>query len=117
VSRRTLELRFQRQAADDLVSQLAGAVAVCADQEELASIGAMFAPVRGGLDILVNNAAINQRMPIAEITAEEFDRVMTVNAKFPVLAMREAAAVLRDNGRVINVSTLNTVVPAPGHAL
>jgi 3-oxoacyl-[acyl-carrier protein] reductase len=42
---------------------------------------------------------------------------MTINAKFPVLAMREAAAVLRDNGRIINISTLNTVLPAPGHAL
>jgi 3-oxoacyl-[acyl-carrier protein] reductase len=106
-----------RAAADDLVSQVAGTVAVRADQEELTSITAMFQPVRDGLDILVNNAAINPRTPIANITEEEFDRVMTINAKFPVLAMREAAAVLRDNGRIINISTLNTVLPAPGHAL
>jgi 3-oxoacyl-[acyl-carrier protein] reductase len=106
-----------QKAADELVSQLPGAIAVRADHEQLASIEAMFQPVRDGLDILVNNAAINPRTPIADITEEAFDRVMTVNAKFPVLAMREAAAVLRDNGRIINVSTLNTVVPAPGHAL
>lgn len=106
-----------RKAADELVSQLPGAIAVRADHEQLASIEAMFQPVRDGLDILVNNAAINPRTPIADLTEEEFDRVMTVNAKFPVLAMREAAAVLRDNGRIINVSTLNTVVPAPGNAL
>jgi 3-oxoacyl-[acyl-carrier protein] reductase len=93
------------------------AVAVRADHERPASIEATFAPVRDGLDILVNNAAINPRTPIADITEEEFDRVMTINAKVPVLAMREAAALLRDNGRVINVSTLNTVVPAPGNAL
>ncbi len=104
-------------AADDLVRRIAGTVAVRADQEDLSSIEAMFHPVRGGLDILVNNAAINPRTPIADITGQEFDRVMTVNAKFPVLAMREAAGVLRDNGRVINVSSLNTVLPAPGHAL
>jgi 3-oxoacyl-[acyl-carrier protein] reductase len=106
-----------QKAADDLVSQLPGAVAVRADHEQIASIEAMFQPVRDGLDILVNNVAINPRTPIVDITEEAFDRVMTVNAKVPVLAMREAAAVLRDNGRVINVSTLNTVVPAPGHAL
>jgi 3-oxoacyl-[acyl-carrier protein] reductase len=106
-----------RAAADDLVGRLAGTVAVRADQEEPASIKAMFHPVRDGLDILVNNAAVNPRTPIADITEEEFDRVMTINAKFPVLAMREAAAVLRDNGRIINISTLNTVLPAPGHAL
>jgi 3-oxoacyl-[acyl-carrier protein] reductase len=104
-------------AADDLVGQLAGTIAVRADQEDLASIKAMFEPVRDGLDILVNNAAINPRMMIADITEDEFDRVLTVNTKFPVLAIREAAPVLRDNGRIINISTLNTVVPAPGHSL
>ncbi|MEU4644903.1 SDR family oxidoreductase [Micromonospora sp. NPDC023814] len=106
-----------RAAADDLVSQLAGTIAVRADQEDLTSISAMFQPVRDGLDILVNNAAVNPRALIADITEDEFDRVLTVNTKFPVLAMREAAPVLRDKGRIINISTLNTVVPAPGHSL
>ncbi|MCW3819464.1 SDR family oxidoreductase [Micromonospora sp. DR5-3] len=106
-----------KMAADDLVSQLAGTTAVRADQEELTSISAMFQPVRDGLDILVNNAAINPRMLIADLTEDELDRVLTVNTKFPVLAMREAAPLLRDNGRIINISTLNTVVPAPGHSL
>ncbi|MEV5768184.1 SDR family oxidoreductase [Micromonospora sp. NPDC052213] len=106
-----------RAAADDLVSQLAGAIAVRADQEDLTNVSAMFQPVRDGLDILVNNAAVNPRALIADITEDEFDRVLTVNTKFPVLAMREAAPVLRDKGRIINISTLNTVVPAPGHSL
>jgi 3-oxoacyl-[acyl-carrier protein] reductase len=109
--------KTNQAAADELVSQLKGTVAVRADQEDLTSIKAMFEPVRDGLDILVNNAAINPRTPIADITAEEFDRVMTVNAKFPLLAMREAAAILHDGGRIINLSTLNTALPAPGHAL
>ncbi|MER7332878.1 MULTISPECIES: SDR family oxidoreductase [unclassified Micromonospora] len=106
-----------RAAADDLVSQLAGTIAVRADQEDLRNLSAMFEPVRDGLDILVNNAAVNPRALIADITEDEFDRVLTVNTKFPVLAMREAAPVLRDKGRIINISTLNTVVPAPGHSL
>jgi 3-oxoacyl-[acyl-carrier protein] reductase len=109
--------RSNQAAADELASRLDGTVAVRADQEDLTSLKAMFEPLRDGLDILVNNAAINPRAPIADITAEEFDRVMTVNAKFPLLAMREAAAVLRDGGRIINISTLNTALPAPGHAL
>ncbi len=109
--------RSDRAAAEDLAGQLAGTVAVRADQADLTSLAAMFAPVRDGLDILVNNAAINPRTPIAEITAEEFDHVMTVNTKFPLLAMRAAAGVLRDGGRIINLSTLSTVLPAAGHAL
>jgi 3-oxoacyl-[acyl-carrier protein] reductase len=104
-------------AADDLTGQLPGTIAVRADQEDVTSIKAIFQPFLDGLDILVNNAAIDSGTPIADITEEEFDRVMTINTKFPVLAMREAARVLRDNGRIINISTLNTVVPAPSHSL
>jgi 3-oxoacyl-[acyl-carrier protein] reductase len=103
--------------ADELAARLDGVTAVRADQEDPTAIEALFAPVNDGLDILVNNAAINPRAPIADITAEEFERVMTVNALFPLLAMRRAASALRDGGRVINISTLNTALPAPGHAL
>ena len=42
---------------------------------------------------------------------------MAVNAKFPLLAMRRAEPLLRDGGRIINISTLNTLLPAPGIAL
>jgi 3-oxoacyl-[acyl-carrier protein] reductase len=110
--------RDSEAAAEELAAELPGAVAVRADQAEIGAVDEMFAPVRDeGLDILVNNVAINPRRPLAEITAEDFDHVMTVNAKVPVLAMRAAAAVMRDGGRIVNVSTLNTVLPAPGHAL
>lgn len=104
-------------AADELVRRLDGVVAVRADQEDPDAVDALFAPVADGLDILVNNAAISPRVPIAEVTAGDFDRVMAVNARFPLLAMRRAASVLRDGGRIINISTLNTVLPVPGGAL
>ncbi|GII57257.1 3-oxoacyl-ACP reductase [Planotetraspora thailandica] len=104
-------------AAAEVVRALPATTAVRADQEDLSSLADVFAPVRDGLDILVNNAAVNPPVPLADLTADDFDRVMTVNAKFAVLAMREAAHLMRDGGRIINLSTLNTVVPAPGHAL
>jgi len=70
-----------------------------------------------GLDILVNNAAVNFRpAPIAETDDEMFDAVMTVNARAVFCAIRLAAREMRDNGRVINISTLNTIRPAPGNA-
>jgi 3-oxoacyl-[acyl-carrier protein] reductase len=109
--------RDSEAAAEELAGELPSAVAVRADQAEVGAVAEMFAPVRDGLDILVNNAAVNPRRPLAELTAADFDHVMTVNAKFPVLAMREAAAVMRDGGAIVNISTLNTVLPSPGHAL
>lgn len=104
-------------AAEELARQLPGATAIRADQEDLSSIAAMFAPVEAGLDILVNNAATNPYVPLSVLTGADFDRVMTVNAKFAVLAMSRAARLMPEGGRIINISSLNTAVPAPGHAL
>jgi 3-oxoacyl-[acyl-carrier protein] reductase len=109
--------RQDKTAADALARELGDALAVRADQEDLASIEALFEPVADGLDILVNNAAVNPHAPIRDITPELFDRAMTVNAKFPLLAMQRAEPLLRDGGRIISISTLNTAVPVPGIAL
>jgi 3-oxoacyl-[acyl-carrier protein] reductase len=108
--------RNSRQAAEALAAEV-DAAAIRADQSDVAALEAMFAPVDDGLDILVNNAAINSRVAICDVTPADFDAVMTVNAKLPLLAMGRAAAVLRDHGRIINVSTINTALPVPGHAL
>gem|GEM_PF-3461606 len=48
----------------------------------------MFEPVRDGQDILVDNAASNPPARIADTTAGEFHRVMTVDTTFPPLAVR-----------------------------
>ncbi|WP_229069200.1 SDR family oxidoreductase [Actinoplanes sp. DH11] len=111
---------FTFHAAAGAAAELAaatGAEPVRCDQADLGTLADVFAPVRDGLDILVNNAAVNVPQPIADLTPADFDRVMTVNAKFPLFAMQAAAPLLREHGRIVNVSTLNTRVPAPGLAL
>jgi len=68
-----------------------------------------------GLDILVNNAAARHvPTPLAELAEDDYDRVMAVNAKAVFLALRHAARHMRDGGRIVNLSTLNTVIAAPG---
>jgi 3-oxoacyl-[acyl-carrier protein] reductase len=109
--------RRNKAAAVTLAREVGDSVAVRVDQADLASLEVLFEPVADGLDILVNNAAIGALFPIRDITPELFDRVMAVNARFPLLAMRQAESLMRDGGRIINVSTLNTMVPAPGIAL
>jgi 3-oxoacyl-[acyl-carrier protein] reductase len=109
--------RQDKAAADALAQEVGNAVAVCADQEDPASLDVLFEPVADGLDILVNNAAVIGPAPIRDITPELFDKVMAVNAKFPLLAMRQAEPLLRDGGRIISISTLNTAVPESGIAL
>ncbi|MGS2641477.1 SDR family oxidoreductase [Streptosporangium sp. LJ11] len=71
----------------------------------------------GGLDILVNNAALSfTPISLAETTEKLYDRAMAVNAKAAFLTIRYAARHMRDGGRIVNISTLNTVRPAAGIA-
>ena len=109
--------RHDRAAAEELAAALPGCVAVRADQADLGSLAAMFAPVRDGLDILVNNAGTEARGPIDQLSEADFDRVFTVNTKFPLFAIRAAVPLLRDGGRIVNISTLNTVLPGAGIVL
>lgn len=71
----------------------------------------------GGLDILVNNAALSfTPVLIADTDEELYDRAMAVNAKSAFLTVRYAARHMRDHGRIVNISTLNTFRAAPGIA-
>lgn len=71
-----------------------------------------------GLDILVNNAGSSTRpVPIPETTDEDYDALLRVNTWSVFALMREAHSRLRDDGRIVNVSTLNTVAPTPAVAV
>ncbi len=66
------------------------------------------------LDILVNNAGKFMPKPLEETTESDFDAVVDLNAKGPYFAMQEAARVLKDGGRVVNISTGGTHLHFPG---
>ena len=58
-----------------------------------------------GADILVNNAGIGLRESIEALTPDGFDRVFAVNVKAPAFLVQEGLKRLRDNGRIINISS------------
>jgi 3-oxoacyl-[acyl-carrier protein] reductase len=65
----------------------------------------------GRLDILVNNAGMAILKPLLETTEQEFDEIFALNAKGPYFAMQEAAKVIKDGGRIVNISSGGTRMP------
>jgi NAD(P)-dependent dehydrogenase (short-subunit alcohol dehydrogenase family) len=66
----------------------------------------------GGVDILINNAGINIRGPIDELTYDEFRQVQEINVNGPWLCARAVTPLLKQRkwGRIINLaSTLGVV--------
>lgn len=120
--------RSQRAAAEDLVAEvteqggwmrglqldlarpeMVDAVFIAADQA-FADAGT------GGLDVLVANAGIISHTPLAELTVQEWDRVMDTNGRGTFLTVHHGARRLRDNGRIIALSTIGTAWPSPGES-
>ena len=98
------------------------ALAVKADQADPAQVEALVdAAVRefGRLDILVNNAGVFTASPVPEAAASaaELARQHAINIGGVLTAIRRAAQVIAEDGRIITIgSTLGTRGPFPGLA-
>ncbi len=72
----------------------------------------------GGVDILVNNAAIAARLPTHELTAELIDDLYAVNVRAPLLLVSALIPQFRarGGGSVVNLSSVSGLVGTPGRA-
>jgi NAD(P)-dependent dehydrogenase (short-subunit alcohol dehydrogenase family) len=69
----------------------------------------------GGLDILVNSAAVGLAGSIADLDLEEFRKMMDVNVRGPLAFAQAAIPQLPKGGRIISIgSALGDRVPFPG---
>lgn len=61
----------------------------------------------GGLDVLVNSAAVMLRTPLAETDASQWDDIMALNLRAPFLLSQAAAPHLRRaRGAIVNIADL-----------
>ena len=126
---RAVAIAFAREGADVLISYLpdeeedaqetvhfiekAGRKAVTVpgdirDEQHCASIIEQCVAELGGIDILVNNAAYQMAQPggIADVTTEQFDRVMKTNLYAMFWLCKAAVPHMPDGSTIINTSSV-----------
>jgi NAD(P)-dependent dehydrogenase (short-subunit alcohol dehydrogenase family) len=72
----------------------------------------------GGIDILVNNAAISKLVPVEEMSLEDWELILSKNLTSMFLMSRESIPILRQSPHpcIINLGSTYAVVGAAGSA-
>lgn len=114
-------LDSQVKAVSDLLNMFGtSARALQLDVSDPASITRAFQRIKseaGHLDILVNNAGDGANCSALDETAEQWDRIMTANARGPFLCSQAAARLMlpRKCGRIVNISSQAASVAIMNH--
>ena len=116
-------------AARDVASRLersgasASALALdVSDEEQVRRAVARVESDFGGLDILVNNAGIDVTLPVVELSVHDWDHVLAVNLRGPLLTSKFALERMQGRGRGHIVNIVSTAAKrawpnaAPYHA-
>jgi NAD(P)-dependent dehydrogenase (short-subunit alcohol dehydrogenase family) len=95
--------------------------AIAADVTKAADIARLVAEVEsrlGPIDVLVNNAGVNIRGSVEQLTEADWDTVIDINLKGPFLCSRAVGPGMarRGWGRIINLGSILGVVALPGRA-
>ncbi len=88
------------------------------DSDSHASLPSRIVERFGRLDILVNNAGTFALATIGQIDDDTLDRLWRWNVKTPIVLANAAAPLLSDEGRIINIGSINGHTAfAPGLSL
>jgi D-sorbitol dehydrogenase (acceptor) len=87
-----------------------GSFAAAMDVTKPADIARVIALIeeRGGIDILVNNAAIFDMGPLEEVTEKSFDRIFAVNVRglfFTLQAAARSMIAQKRGGKIVNMAS------------
>jgi NAD(P)-dependent dehydrogenase (short-subunit alcohol dehydrogenase family) len=100
------------KATADAVAALGRrSLALDSDVGDLAAIDRMVRAVTGTfgrIDVLVNNAGVTRRADIMDLTEQDWDRIMRVNAKGVFFCLQRVAREMipRRRGRIVNIASI-----------
>ncbi len=119
----------KQSEADDVVRQIAArgqkAIALQLDVGSTASFAPFAAQVKAALlqhwqrtdfDYLVNNAGIGIHASFMQTTEAQFDQLMNIQLKGPFFLTQTLLPLIKDGGRIVNISTGLARFTLPGYA-
>ncbi len=105
--------------ATNVASELNEPLVIECDVTQPAQVEAMMKQIQdrhGGLDILVNNSGIISDRTIKKMSVETFESVVRVNLSGTFTVTQKAGAILRNGGRIINMSSVSAQLGLFGQA-
>jgi len=109
------------EVAADIAKNGGKTVVIAADLAEAAAAETIVdrtVAAFGGLDALVNNAAVIKVLPLADYTTEILDQHWAVNIRAPFLLIQAALPHLqKQGGAVVNISSSSGTILRPGQSV
>ena len=96
--------------AENVATELKDPLVIECDVTQPAQVESMMTEIHdkcGGLDVLVNNSGIIHDRTIKKMSIEEFESVVRVNLIGTFTVTQKAAAILRNGGRIVNLSSVS----------
>lgn len=84
-------------------------------EDDVKNLIAQTEQLYGGLDILVNNAGIFPFATLADLTSEQFDKIVSINLRGVFLTMKYASELMIKQGRggkIINITSIDAIHPS-----
>ena len=112
----------RRQAELDKAVGVIGrsVMAVQGDVSDLDDLDRLYQTVateKGGLDIVVANAAVVSVSSLADATPEHFDGIFDVNARGTFFTVQKSLPLLRDGGSIVLVSSAGHLLGVQGYTV
>lgn len=112
------QARHLGEVASGLENEPVVLAADLAASEEVRRLCGDVLDATGGVDVLVNNAAFAQRLPIVDTDAATIDRMLAVNVRAPLLLVAGLVPSMaaRGGGSIVNLSSVSGRTGTPRRA-
>ena len=102
------------EALEQVTALSPNSIQVACDLSDSVGIRGMFQEIDshfGRLNVLVNNAATQNAAPFMQLPEEDWDRIVAVNLKAPMLCGQLAANMMvkQGGGKIINIGSVHTI--------